>query len=596
MRRSIADKFPELTVVLFAFLWNYPCGLLHFDLQDSSVAFDGAYRVFLGQLPLRDFYTAVGPPLFLWQGLMFKLFGVSYWVHVTGASIVNAVIAACAMAIGRRFTEDRRLILAAGVLTALFNSPIHHGAPWYETMGFLFLFISLWLLTRGGDGSAAVAGVAAALSFYSKQTVGAIGVIYLGFWLLQIRHIRRLLAYGGGFAAGLAGFFALWSAFAPWRDILRYLFILPLTAGRSHIALSPLSVSLGLILGFAALPLFRRKEWMAWLMTCFLLVWALGSRITYVYFFAPLLILLTLEGEEDRALLSSLLFTQIGLRMPSWAETYMFASLIGLVFLLFAKGFARSWPAWRERLERVGADGFSPAGVVWTAFGILAYAGVRVSLLRKLSGIQVVSLFGSIAVILGLAFSALLLRAMISARRAPRPAFSMRLSAAALLACAALAGLGCYQTAYVYGVKRSQGLAKLGWTANRRVRVPGLTGLLEEPGKARAMEEAYAYLSSLPAEKKPFFVYPNATIFHAALGEVPPQPFLWFDPNLTYRTGEPDETRLCGALRANRVATIGVHSLDPERDLAAIPCLDAMVRAEFTRVHETEGFRFYQRS
>ncbi|MFA5138759.1 MAG: glycosyltransferase family 39 protein [Elusimicrobiota bacterium] len=595
MKRTALEWLPEAAVVLFAFLWNYPCGILHFDLQDSSVAFDGAYRVFLGQLPMRDFYTPVGPPLFLWQGLVFKLFGISYWAHVTGASIVNAVIAICAMGIGRRLTADRRLILAAGVLSALFNSPIHHGAPWYETMGFLFLFISLWLLTRGEDKSAILAGAAAALAFYSKQTVGAIGVCFFGLWLLQTWRIRLLLAYAGGFAAGLVGFFALWSGFAPWRDILRYLFILPLTAGRSHIALSPLPVSIGLGLGLAALLLFTRKEWMLWLTTCLLMVWALGSRITYVYFFVPLLILLALEKEEDRALLAALIFIQIGLRMPSWAETYIFAGMIGLIFLLFAKGFASSWPAWRGRLERIGAEGMPSAGVIWTAFGILVYAGVRVSLLRKVSSIQIISLFGSIAVVLGLVFAVLLLRAMASATRAPKPAFSMRLSAAALLVCIVLTGLGCYQTAYVYGVKCAQGWTKLGWIAYRSVRVPGMNGLMEEPDKARVMEEAYAYLSSLPAEKRPFFVYPNATIFHAALREVPPQPFLWFDPGLSYRTGEPDETRLCGSLRKNRVATIAVHSSDPERELAAIPCLDEMVRSEFAQVHETEGFRFYQR-
>src|SRR5688572_16285307 len=64
-----------LAVVAFAFVFVWFVGHRGVFLLDQSILFDGAWRVFQGQVPYRDFYSAFPPVAFFIQALFFRISG-----------------------------------------------------------------------------------------------------------------------------------------------------------------------------------------------------------------------------------------------------------------------------------------------------------------------------------------------------------------------------------------------------------------------------------------------------------------------------------------------------------------------------------------
>jgi hypothetical protein len=566
--------WPEALVVLFAFLYTFPCGLRVFDPTDSTAYFDGGYRVFSGQVPFRDFLTPTGPWLYGIEALIFKLAGVSYVSYVAVAALMNAAIAALALVCAKGLRLSRAAALTGALITAVWNLPIERGTPWYDPAAFLCLHAALAALLFGGGrvrrGAAFAAGAAVSLAFYGKQSTGAVGGLIFALYLLQIDPAALPALIVGG-AVGFTAQTALWISMGGFAVVLRSLFTVPMTSGYLGDVLNASLAPLAGLLCAAVWKGARQEERPLAFFLAVLAAHSVSARLISVFYFAPLLLLAALEDRRDRAVLMALVALQYSSRILSEGETYTFWTFLGLIVALSSRAWRPGAP-WEEKARRFGLDpnGLGRIGAWFVPLFVLA-AGVRYGFLRRFDHRwQMFSLMGPTLFIGGGALGARILTA--------RPRRRESLAAAGV--CLAAAAAGAAQFAHTWRAKMTQHVTLEGM-ALRAVEVDGLRPLRATFEQAASLEGAAAYLRSLPLDARPFFVYPNYLVLYGILGQPSPQPFVWFNPRIAFRKGEPDEPRLCGALERRGVNTILVTVDDQRLALANAPCLADLLASRF---------------
>ena len=88
-------------VTVFAAVFVWFAGHRGVFLLDQSIMFDGALRVYQGQVQYRDFVSTFPPLTFGIQALFFRLMGVDFSAMVLAAAVSNAIYDAT----GARLTQ-----------------------------------------------------------------------------------------------------------------------------------------------------------------------------------------------------------------------------------------------------------------------------------------------------------------------------------------------------------------------------------------------------------------------------------------------------------------------------------------------------------
>ena len=236
---------------------TFHAGRRGFFAFDQSIVFDGGYRVYLGQIPYRDFMIPVGPVSLWIQALFFTVFSVSYSSYLLHAAVINAVAATVVTLWIALLCPNQKLLAGAGgLLTAIWFYP-PFGTPFFDQTAFFFHVCSstlvvyvcvieirnrhedivsrthwIWLLFAGGF---------AALSFLSKQNAGGLSISFLLAILLLGGRLewRRRLILTWLFLTG-AALVAL--AFVVWLFLCsdpgtfkEYFFVIPAQEGLSRL-------------------------------------------------------------------------------------------------------------------------------------------------------------------------------------------------------------------------------------------------------------------------------------------------------------------------------------------------------------------------
>ena len=586
---------------LFAFFYNQEVGLISFHPYDTSIVWEGGYRVALGQIPFRDFFSPVGPVIFWALGLFFKLFGVSYKTFVSFASVQNAMMAALAIAVVLAWGGDKKRALGAGVITAFWASPIAVAIPWYNTAAAAGLWAVLWLTTAfplRSNAAAGLAGLLVAVVFYTKQQYGAMAGVFFALYLVSMKRRRDAAFFCVLCASGLVLMVLGLAAIGGKENVLRYMFLVPATSDQAQAVGSPAYAAVGLIAGTFFLKWLPRREWALWLFTAALGGLALNMPYTEIYHFAPLLALFVARDARTRCLLIILTAVQFGSGIGSFGNRYQFWFFNGAIWYLAFAGL-RDW--FRENEDKIrmvfgGDSPLKPELLEAGALGVLVLAGFRYGWLSRVAtGALNISVLGAFAASAGFGLGGYLFYAAYRIKKAGahgKKAFMLTCAAAAGAMALGLAGAGHTRISYL----RKKEHAAKGLIVEhhlRRLAVPGLEGLWVQEEQAEAMAEIASYLKNLPSEKRPFYVYREYMILHALAGQPSPQPFVWLDPSVTYQTGGIDEERFCGALRAGAVKTIVVRSADPGEAMSDMPCFARWVDAEFLLEKRIENFNIY---
>jgi hypothetical protein len=590
-------------VALFAYFYNQKVGLISFHPYDTSIVWEGGYRVWLGQVPFRDFFSPVGPVIFWALGLFFKLFGVSYKSFVSFASIQNAIMAACTIAIVRRWGGGERRALGAGIITAFWGSPIAVAIPWYNTFAATGLWVVLWLITAPprwlrSDAAAGIAGLLVAIVFYTKQQYGAMAGVFFALYFVSVKRWREAVFFCVLCAAGLVFALAGFIAVGGQENVIRYMFLVPATSDQAQAIGHPAVVLAGLALGCLFLRWLPKRDWAMWLFAAGLGGLVFNMPFTEVYHFAPLLALWVIRDAQARLLLIALTVIQFGSGVGSFGNRYQFWFYNGAIWFLAFAG-VRAW--WDENNKKVsalmgGKSALRPELIEWCAFGVLVLTGLRYGLLSRIStGVLNVSALGSIAALGGLSlggyffYAALRMRGR-SAEKKRAALITGTLASAALV----LGFAGAAHTKRSYERKKEHAAKGLVMEHDlRTLTIPGLEGLEVEADQAEHLAAVTAYLKNLPEDKRPFYMFREYMVLQAIAGQPSPQPFVWLDRSVTYQPGGIDETRFCGALQDNGVKTIIVRAADPAEAMSVMPCLADWVNRDFHLERKIENFNIY---
>ncbi len=153
--------------------------------RDYSITFEGAYRLFLGQVPYRDFGAPVGPASFVIPALFFKLFEPNWTFFLLSQQFQNACLLVLVYAllgrIGTRALIKRIALLAFSVFYLLL---LTH--PWYNSTGALLLLAGVLCALGSSSVSVVAAGLLAGVAVLTKQDFGLLTLLIAGFFVAVV--------------------------------------------------------------------------------------------------------------------------------------------------------------------------------------------------------------------------------------------------------------------------------------------------------------------------------------------------------------------------------------------------------------------------
>lgn len=147
--------------------------------RDYSITFEGAYRLFLGQIPYRDFGTPVGPVSFIIPAVFFKIFEPSWNIFMLSQQFQNAsMLLLVYVLLGRIGVRSVTKLIALATFSVFYLLLLTH--PWYNTTGTLFLLGAVVCAIGPKRVSVMGAGLLTGFAVLSKQDFGLLTLLISG--------------------------------------------------------------------------------------------------------------------------------------------------------------------------------------------------------------------------------------------------------------------------------------------------------------------------------------------------------------------------------------------------------------------------------
>ena len=159
---------------------------------DYFISFEGAYRIFIGQIPYRDFSTPVPPISFIVYGLFFKLLSPSFQTLAFIQFTINISFLAISYFILKKIIVDKYLILLSLIIFLKFyiNSL---NLPWYNSTAALFFITSIYFLISKSNFNILFAGIFISFTFFTKQDQGILIILFSVFLLFYENDLKQFI-------------------------------------------------------------------------------------------------------------------------------------------------------------------------------------------------------------------------------------------------------------------------------------------------------------------------------------------------------------------------------------------------------------------
>lgn len=211
-QRDIIFYFEVLIIV------GASCIPLFFNLpyrDNIYLSWEGAYRLYLGQIPYQDFGLPLGFGFWIIPALFFKIFGPFLFTLIKAQVLINILSLFAFRNILKILKVDEPKILLA-ICIFIFSYSFPNFWPWYNHTVFVFQLISFNLIliplfkeTKRKSLYIILGSFFAFLSFYTKQDSGAIAIAFGGAIILYHciceKQFNLLVIY----VASLIGFAAI---------------------------------------------------------------------------------------------------------------------------------------------------------------------------------------------------------------------------------------------------------------------------------------------------------------------------------------------------------------------------------------------------
>lgn len=176
------------------------------------LSWEGAYRLYLGQMPFRDFGMPLGFGYFAVPALFFKIFGPYLFSLVYAQAFLNILTLLSLRSVLRLLGVKPAIVLLSVLVMCLtFTFPINFW-PWYNNSAFVYglfgLNMVLFYMFRQEKKYAwlflPAASFFMAFSLMTKQDYGGLsfvfGLVLLAFEVFHSRSLKGILIYTGAFA------------------------------------------------------------------------------------------------------------------------------------------------------------------------------------------------------------------------------------------------------------------------------------------------------------------------------------------------------------------------------------------------------------
>ena len=173
--------FYYFLIVVFSSFINYWTASDGVYPIDTFVHFDTAYRILIGEHPVKDFWIVHGLFVDYIQSLFFKLFGVGWNSYVLHSTIFNVVIALLTFQILKFIKLGHFLTFLLAICTSVLAYPVS-GTPFLDLHSTYFSLIAIYFLILAIDKSKNIYFSASVFffgfAFFCKQVPA--GYIILG--------------------------------------------------------------------------------------------------------------------------------------------------------------------------------------------------------------------------------------------------------------------------------------------------------------------------------------------------------------------------------------------------------------------------------
>ena len=172
---------PAVTGIICLFaIWTLEPFRHFLFFKDYGITWEGAYRIYRGQIPFIDFSSPIGPISFLIPSMFFLALGPSWHSFEIAQLAQNSVFLLTAFYILRKLGCRPIQISISLLLFTLFYL-IFLSHPWYNSTATLFFFLTLAATLSQNRYAFFWAGVLSGFAFLSKQDTGVLSIISVGF-------------------------------------------------------------------------------------------------------------------------------------------------------------------------------------------------------------------------------------------------------------------------------------------------------------------------------------------------------------------------------------------------------------------------------
>ncbi len=545
--KRIFDTSACILLLIFSFYFCFSSGQRGFFAFDQSIVFDGSYRILSGQIPYKDFVIPFGPMVFWTQALFFKLLGASYASYIFGAAFINTLVTAISIILLRiLFPAYRILSYLAGLLTAVwFYAPF--GTPWMEQTAFFFsllafiaLLFSLQLQNRHPIIYSLllfVSGQLAVLALLSKQNAGVF-IFPLYFFVMIAFDAPDFKRVGRNAGIFLAGVMGGMAIFWGWLSLYSHpdIFV-------QYAVKRPASIGKVRLFKDGLLPVFKT------------LIFGWAPRRWKLFNWGFMVISM---------IVSSLYIFNFKTNRELWRRRLL-ACIVCLCLIMAQNIFIQS-------TYNQCTNGFVFMGVIFAT-------GIGLLLFLKKWGASSIKDKTSRAIITAILVLGISLSATVSY-------------------IVFIDGINISLSRDVQDIFRESSFPKpcqIGGLRGLRWGVPTPVG--NSHVSLKDIDNLQKYLKR---RGRPFFIFPDFTIFYALLNVASPQPILWFDKGLTYpeRYDRSLDEWIVRDLKKNNVALVILEQESlkgTDERLNHFPILKSYIHTNFKKEHQIGIFDIFEK-
>ena len=162
--------------------------------MDNTVLFNGGYRVLKGYVPFTDYWLVTGPLLDYLNAFFFKILGISWSTFIIHSSIINSVLAVTSYYFFKKMNLPNLLSFFYSILISILFYPVV-GTPFvdhHSTFFMILAFYGLIIAIKTNNSNYFIfLPILLCLSFLSKQTPAAYGIITISLFILTILVLNK---------------------------------------------------------------------------------------------------------------------------------------------------------------------------------------------------------------------------------------------------------------------------------------------------------------------------------------------------------------------------------------------------------------------